>query len=182
MMKFSANRNRRQSAALDESPKALRSRTMRAVKSRDTAPELMVRSFLHAAGLRYRLHDRHLPGCPDLVLAARRTVVFVHGCFWHQHVGCERASRPRSNTNYWNAKLDRNVARDARQQRELENAGWKVEVIWECETRDPESLARHLAEIRHHTIYADAYASDKVGVAARVAQPSFFARSAPRGW
>ncbi|MFF3566890.1 very short patch repair endonuclease [Nocardia jiangxiensis] len=117
-----------------------RSRTMRAVRSQDTKPEMAVRRFLHAAGLRYKLHDPHLPGKPDLVLPGRRTVVFVHGCFWHQHPGCRAADRPASNTEYWTRKLDGNVSRDIRKQAELESQGWKVLVIWECQTRDRSAL------------------------------------------
>ncbi len=125
-----------------------RSRTMRAVRSRDTGPELVVRRYLHAAGLRYRLHDRRLPGAPDLVFSSRRLAVFVHGCFWHQHPGCAAAARPRSHLDYWTRKLDGNVARDRRRCDELKAAGWDVEVIWECETRDPAALARLAENIR----------------------------------
>ena len=117
-----------------------RSRTMRAVHSRDTEPELVVRRFLHAQGLRFRLHDRRLPGVPDIVFPGRRVALFVHGCFWHQHQGCKEAHRPQSNTDYWNRKLDANIARDARHLSELAAAGWIVLVIWECETRDKRRL------------------------------------------
>lgn len=118
-----------------------RSRTMRAVRSRDTAPEMTVRRYLHAAGLRYRLHDSGLPGKPDLVFPSRRTVLFVHGCFWHQHAGCRRATRPSSNTEYWTRKLNGNVARDCTRLDELSGLGWKVLVIWECQTRSDKALA-----------------------------------------
>lgn len=118
-----------------------RSRTMRAVQSRDTKPEMIVRRYLHAAGLRYRLHDKKLPGKPDLVFPSRRVVVFVHGCFWHQHEGCPRAKRPTSNTDYWTKKLDGNVARDQRHMAELEAMGWTPTVIWECEATDHRALA-----------------------------------------
>ena len=125
-----------------------RSRTMRAVRSRDTGPEMIVRRFLHAAGLRFRLHDRRLPGVPDLVFPGRRIALFVHGCFWHQHPSCPAASRPRSRTDYWSQKLDGNVARDERQRLALEAAGWKVLVIWECETRSPAALEALADRIR----------------------------------
>ncbi|TXF11165.1 very short patch repair endonuclease [Pelomicrobium methylotrophicum] len=125
-----------------------RSRTMRAVHSRDTAPEMAVRRFLHASGLRYRLHDRRLPGVPDLVFPSRKTVVFVHGCFWHQHPNCPAAARPQSRTDYWTRKLEGNIARDARHRTELESAGWRVLVIWECETRNREALETLAARIR----------------------------------
>ncbi|WP_275099856.1 very short patch repair endonuclease [Sedimenticola hydrogenitrophicus] len=125
-----------------------RSRTMRAVCSRDTTPEMAVRRFLHAAGLRYRLHDRRLPGSPDLVFPSRRIALFVHGCFWHQHPGCAAAKRPRSRLEYWTRKLDGNMERDHRQCAELAAAGWEVIVIWECETRDSSALARLAEDIR----------------------------------
>lgn len=125
-----------------------RSRTMRAVRSRDTAPEMAVRRFLYAEGCRYRLHDRRLPGVPDLVFSGRGVVVFVHGCFWHQHPGCPAATRPKSRTDYWTRKLDGNVARDALHRAKLESAGWKVLVIWECETRDTAALEALLSCIR----------------------------------
>ncbi|MDR0274473.1 MAG: very short patch repair endonuclease [Burkholderiaceae bacterium] len=125
-----------------------RSRTMRAVRSCDTGPEIVVRRFLHAAGLRFRLHDRQLPGAPDLVFPSRRIALFVHGCFWHQHPNCEAAARPKSHADYWNRKLDGNIARDVRCRNELETLGWKVLVIWECETRSPKYLVALAARIR----------------------------------
>ncbi len=140
MVKSSVSRKQRRSAAPDETPEALRSRTMRAVKSKDTGPEMVVRRFLHSAGLRYRLHDSRLPGKPDLVFPGRRVALFVHGCFWHQHPNCSAAARPKSSAEYWTRKLDGNVARDARHQDALKAAGWTVLVIWECETRNPEAL------------------------------------------
>ncbi|HBP4742402.1 TPA: DNA mismatch endonuclease Vsr [Pseudomonas aeruginosa] len=132
---------------MSETPEQ-RSRTMRAVRSRDTGPEMIVRRFLHAAGLRYRLHDRHLPGAPDLVFPSRRVALFVHGCFWHQHPGCEAATRPKSHPDYWNRKLDGNVARDARHLVKLAAAGWTTFVIWECETHDHKLLAELATRIR----------------------------------
>ena len=129
-----------------------RSRTMRAVRSRDTKPELTVRRFLHAAGLRYILHNRRLPGSPDLVFPKYRTVVFVHGCFWHQHANCPAASRPRSNTEYWSRKLTGNVERDARNRTSLEASGWRVLVIWECEIRERDAFDRLAETIRSSRI------------------------------
>lgn len=125
-----------------------RSRTMRAVRSRDTKPELVVRRFLHAAGLRYRLYDQRLPGKPDLVFPRRRVALFVHGCFWHQHLGCPAATRPKSHSQYWNTKLDNNAARDARTAAALNDAGWHALVIWECETHDQQRLERLARQIR----------------------------------
>ena len=118
---------------------------MAAVKGSDTTPELIVRRLLHAAGYRFRLHRKDLPGKPDIVLPKHRAVVFVHGCFWHQHPNCKHAARPTSRRSYWDPKLDRNVARDTRNLAALEEAGWRTLVIWECEMGDKEALARRLA-------------------------------------
>ncbi|MBU9246578.1 very short patch repair endonuclease [Burkholderia multivorans] len=150
MAKSSANRKQRQSAAPNKTAEALRSRTMRAVKSKDTGPEMIVRRFLHAAGLRYRLHDTRLPGKPDLVFPGRRIALFVHGCFWHQHPNCPASARPKSSLDYWTRKLDGNVARDARHQDALKAAGWTVLVIWECQTRNVEALDELLRELELH--------------------------------
>lgn len=111
---------------------AQRSRNMAKVRGRDTAPEMRVRRALFAAGFRYRLHARHLPGRPDIVLPRYRTAVFVHGCFWHGH-GCPRSRRPRSNQTFWELKLDRNIARDLKSRTELEAAGYRVVIVWQCE-------------------------------------------------
>lgn len=105
---------------------------MRAIRSCDTKPELVVRRLLFAAGFRYRLHDAKLPGKPDIVLRKWKTAVFVNGCFWHQHEGCPRASIPSSNNEYWLPKLARNKARDREEQAALMAAGWRVLVVWEC--------------------------------------------------
>lgn len=117
---------------------------MARVKGRDTAPERRVRSLLHRMGYRFRLHVAALPGKPDIVLAKHRTVVFVHGCFWHGHTGCARSRRPSSNRAFWNRKIDANIRRDARQRRELAAEGWRVMVIWECALRKPETTARRI--------------------------------------
>jgi DNA mismatch endonuclease (patch repair protein) len=119
-----------------------RSARMALVRSRDTKPELRVRRFLHASGLRYRLHQRVAGARPDLVFPARRTVVFVHGCIWHRHPdpACPLTRTPKSRVDFWTAKFAGNVERDARQRAALEAAGWRVLVIWECETTDPMSL------------------------------------------
>lgn len=128
-------------------PSAERSRIMRAVRSRDTKPEMIVRRFLHRNGYRFRLHRDDLPGRPDLVLSASRAVVFVHGCFWHGHF-CKRGDRePHTNRAYWVAKLTRNKERDAANARRLRQMGWRVLVIWECQTRDGEQLDRLLRNI-----------------------------------
>ena len=108
-----------------------RSRLMARIRSRDTKPEMYVRKAVWRAGFRYRLHTRSLPGKPDLALARYKVAIFVHGCFWHQH-GCAKTSRPSSNREFWDRKLDGNVARDARNQAALQALGWTVLTIWEC--------------------------------------------------
>ncbi|MCX7424093.1 MAG: very short patch repair endonuclease [Planctomycetia bacterium] len=111
-----------------------RSRIMAAVKSKDTAPEMIVRRMVHALGFRYRLHVRALPGTPDMVFPRLRKIINVSGCFWHMH-GCGRCRIPKSRRRYWMAKLNRNSARDKTNQRLLRRAGWGVMVVWECQTR-----------------------------------------------
>jgi len=125
-----------------------RSWIMSRVHGKDTTPELAVRSMVHRMGYRFRLHRKDLPGKPDIVLPRHRCVVFVHGCFWHRHKGCKRASTPQSNVEYWERKFRRNVERDRRHRRDLRKLGWRVVVVWECELRDPDKLAvRLLREI-----------------------------------
>lgn len=114
---------------------------MSRVRGKNTAPEFVVRGLAHALGYRFRLHRKDLPGSPDLVFPSRHKVVFVHGCYWHRHPGCRRASTPGTRRDFWEAKFARNVERDARKERELRQAGWDVLTIWECETRDVERLA-----------------------------------------
>jgi DNA mismatch endonuclease, patch repair protein len=112
-----------------------RSEIMASVRQRDTTPELRVRSVLHRAGYRFRLHRRDLPGSPDVVLPKHRLVVFVHGCFWHRHPACKKATTPKANAEFWAAKFRKNVERDAEAVAALEVLGWRVLTIWECETR-----------------------------------------------
>lgn len=123
-----------------------RSRNMANIRGKDTGPELLVRRAAHALGLRFRLHRRDLPGTPDLVFPRRRIALFVHGCFWHRHSGCRFASTPKSRIEFWKAKFDGNVTRDARQQEELAAQGWNALVIWGCETRDQDSLLEIIRE------------------------------------
>lgn len=113
--------------------KAQRSERMSRIRGRDTKPEMVLRKLLHGRGLRYRLHGAALPGKPDLVLARHNVVVFVQGCFWHRHRGCSIATTPKSNTEFWLRKFERNVARDLWSTRSLEDLGWRVYVVWECE-------------------------------------------------
>jgi DNA mismatch endonuclease, patch repair protein len=124
-----------------------RSAIMRAVKQKNTGPEMAVRKLLYSMGFRYRLHRRNLPGSPDIVLAKRKIVVFVHGCFWHRHPGCKRASYPKANEDYWEPKFASNVQRDKSKERQLEELGWRVVTIWECQTQEPENLRLMLAQL-----------------------------------
>lgn len=117
----------------DTVSKEKRSEVMSSVRSADTKPEWILRCGLHRMGFRYRLRDKSLPGTPDLVFPKYRTVIFVHGCFWHRHEGCRRSSFPKSRQPFWAEKFAGNVERDARTRAELERAGWRVIVVWECE-------------------------------------------------
>lgn len=127
--------------------KEQRSRVMSRVKNKNTGPEIRVRSLLHRLGFRFRIQRRDLPGAPDIVLPRYRTVVFVHGCFWHGH-DCPRGKRPSSHTEFWDAKLFANLERDRVNKRLLEQLGWAVLVVWQCELKDMEALAGRLAGIR----------------------------------
>lgn len=121
-----------------------RSWNMSRITGADTKPELIVRSMLHRMGLRFRLHRRDLPGKPDIVLPKHRTVVFVHGCFWHRHPRCRFANTPKSRIDFWTKKFEGTIRRDRQKSRELRRLGWRVLTVWECETRNPARLRRHL--------------------------------------
>ena len=123
-----------------------RSWLMSRVRSKDTSPEMVVRRTAHAMGLRFRLHRKDLPGTPDLVFPRYRTVVFVHGCFWHRHPGCKKAGMPKTRVGFWREKFERNVERAGRDVGRLMELGWSVGVIWECETKDPGTVERFLWE------------------------------------
>ena len=125
---------------------AARSRRMSAVRGKDTGPEMRVRREAHALGFRFRLHRRDLPGSPDLVFPNLRSVIFVHGCFWHRHPdpACKLARWPKSRLEFWRPKLEGNRARDLRDEAELARLGWRVLVVWECETRDKDALSRRI--------------------------------------
>ncbi|MBX6370464.1 MAG: DNA mismatch endonuclease Vsr [Rhodospirillales bacterium] len=129
-----------------------RSALMRRVRQRDTDPELVVRRVAHALGYRFRLHRRDLPGTPDLVFPKYRVALFVHGCFWHRHEGCPRATTPKSRRDYWLPKFAANVERDRRKAAALEAAGWRAVVVWECETADSSALKRRLPGLLHSSI------------------------------
>jgi DNA mismatch endonuclease (patch repair protein) len=113
---------------------------MAKVRGKDSTPELAVRSAAHALGYRFRLHRRDLPGSPDMVFPRLRKVIFVHGCFWHRHAGCRRATTPQTRREYWAEKFAANVARDRRNLDDLKALGWNCRVIWECETKDAGQL------------------------------------------
>ena len=120
-----------------------RSANMRAVRSKNTAPEILVRSSLHRLGYRFRLHRRDLPGTPDIVFPARKCVMFIHGCFWHGH-RCPRGGLPSTNVTFWQTKIGKNKERDARAQQELKKSGWKVLAVWECEMKNKNRLQNRL--------------------------------------
>ena len=119
----------------------VRSRMMASIRSRDTKPELLVRRYLHGLGFRYRLSPRHLPGKPDLVLARYKTAIFVHGCFWHGHAKCRFATIPATRTEFWQAKIAGNKARDTASEAKLREQGWRVAVVWECALRTNQDFA-----------------------------------------
>jgi DNA mismatch endonuclease (patch repair protein) len=123
-----------------------RSGCMASIRSKNTRPELIVRSLVHRMGYRFRLHRRELPGKPDLVFVSSRSVIFVHGCFWHQHAGCRFASKPATRAEFWSGKFEANVSRDGRVRRKLIEMGWRVLVIWECETRDLVELQKRIRQ------------------------------------
>ena len=132
---------------MDRIGASARSALMAKVRSHNTRPELTVRKAAFAIGLRFRLHRRDLPGTPDLVFPKHKIVVLVHGCFWHQHKGCKRATMPKSRRDFWTKKLNRNVERDQEIVDKIESRGWRVEVIWECETRNEKLLYQRINSI-----------------------------------
>jgi len=138
---------------VDRLSKERRSWNMGQVRGKDTKPELIVRSLLHRAGFRFRLHNKKLPGKPDIVLSKYKTIVFVHGCFWHRHVNCADATIPKTRTDFWVEKFDGNVKRDDKIRNLLRGMGWKVIVVWECETaKENELIDRLVREINSNKI------------------------------
>jgi DNA mismatch endonuclease (patch repair protein) len=121
-----------------------RSRNMSKIRGTETAPERAVRSMLHRAGYRFRKNVKTLPGKPDIVLPKYRTVIFVHGCFWHRHEGCKDATMPKSNKAFWKKKFERNVSNDQKHARQLRKLGWRVITVWSCQLRKPEQVIRRL--------------------------------------
>lgn len=121
-----------------------RSWNMSRISAKNTKPEIAVRSLLHRRGFRFSLNRKDLPGKPDIVLPKYKTVVFVHGCFWHRHKGCSDATTPKTRTEFWQNKFDGNVARDKRNVKALKKSGWKVLIVWECDLKKPDHLADRL--------------------------------------
>lgn len=132
---------------MDVFPKEKRSSIMACVSSKNTTSEKIVRSLLHRMGFRFRIHRRDLPGSPDIVLPRYRIVIFVNGCFWHQHQGCSASKRPVSNSAYWIKKLDGNIQRDLKNKQLLQNLGWMPVVVWECELRNMKKLEDRLSRL-----------------------------------
>ncbi|KCZ91311.1 very short patch repair endonuclease [Hyphomonas jannaschiana] len=121
----------------------VRSRMMSGIRGKDTKPEMIVRRGLHAMGFRYKLHDKRLPGRPDLVLPKYRAVIFVHGCFWHKH-DCKYFKWPKTRKEFWRSKIEKNVARDKTAMEVLKNSGWRVAVVWECSFRDASEVSERI--------------------------------------
>lgn len=129
---------------VDTLTKEKRSWNMSRVRSKNTKPELIVRSLLFRNGYRYRLHKKELPGNPDIVLSKFNTVIFVHGCFWHRHNNCPDATTPKTRTEFWENKFQKNIERDLKNKVALIQAGWRVIIVWECETSAPDILLKRL--------------------------------------
>ena len=124
-----------------------RSRNMSAIKSKNTKPEIQVRKILHSMGYRFRLHSKDLPGSPDIVLPKYKTVIFVHGCFWHRHENCKYASTPKTRKEFWNKKFTENKKRDSEIQEKIKILDWRSVVIWECETKNIENLRDKIIDV-----------------------------------
>jgi len=133
---------------VDTIDKEHRSWNMSRIKSEDTAPEMALRSFLHRAGFRYRIHVKTLPGKPDIVLPKYKTVIEVRGCFWHRHPGCKEATTPSTHIEFWQKKFDGNVARDKKTEAELTALGWNYIAVWECELKHPDFADNLITKIK----------------------------------
>lgn len=134
---------------MDKLSQKHRSWNMSRIRSENTSPEKIVRSMLHRMGYRFRLHRKDLPGKPDIVLPKYKTVIEVRGCFWHRHEGCKETTMPKTNQNFWLEKFRKNVERDRANERKLQELGWQVIIIWECEVKNTENLASRLAAINN---------------------------------
>ena len=131
----------------------MRSWNMSQIRCKDTKPEKILRSLLHNKGYRFRLHSKNLPGKPDIVLRKYKTVIFVHGCFWHRHVGCKFAYTPKTRVDFWSKKFERNIQRHNKVEQKLKDLGWKVFVIWECEIKDHDKIADRIKNIFSNNSY-----------------------------
>ena len=129
---------------MDRITREHRSWNMGRIKSCNTKPEIVVRSLLHNMGYRFRLHRKDLPGKPDIALPRYKSVIFVHGCFWHRHKGCKNTTSPKTKKTFWREKFRANVERDRKVQKEMKSMGWKIQIIWECELSDPEEVRKSL--------------------------------------
>jgi len=132
---------------MDNLNKKQRKKCMSNIKSKNTMPELAVRKILTKKGIRYRLHVNKLPGKPDIVISKLKTAIFINGCFWHQHKNCKYSVIPKTNRSYWKPKLKRNIQKQKTDIKEIEKAGWKVSIIWECQTKDSNYLLRQMEKI-----------------------------------
>lgn len=132
---------------MDSLTSGQRSWNMSRIRAKDTKPEVTVRSSLHRKGYRFRLHRKDLPGIPDIVLPRYRTIILVHGCFWHRHSGCKYAYNPKSKIQFWQEKFEKNARRDQEVYKSLSDMGWHVYIIWECETKKVELLEKRIADI-----------------------------------
>ncbi len=132
---------------MDRITKEHRSWNMSRIKDKNTRPEIVVRKMLHRMGFRFRLHRKDLPGHPDIVLLRHKTVIFVHGCYWHRHLGCQFVYIPKTRVEFWTKKFAQNVERDCRNHDDLRRLGWNVGVVWECETSNQDLLAHRIKDI-----------------------------------
>ena len=141
---------------MDSLTKEKRSWNMSRVRSQDTKPEIIVRSFLHRNGFRFRLHVKNLPGHPDIVLPKYKTIIEVRGCYWHRHAGCKKTTTPSTNAEFWQRKFSENVARDQRTEQELRKLGWNVIIVWECKLNNKNNLDEIVMQIRGESTTMDA--------------------------
>jgi len=125
----------------------MRSWNMSRIRSKNTKPEIIVRSLLHRMGYRFRLHQKKLPGTPDIVLRKYKTVIFVNGCYWHRHKGCKRCTTPSENQDYWLPKFERRIQKDRENIRELKKLGWKIIVVWECEIKNEKKILKKIEKL-----------------------------------
>jgi len=139
----------------DHLTKEKRSWNMSRIRSKNTKPEMIVRSMLHRMGYRFRLYRNDLPGKPDIILRKYKTVIFVHGCFWHRHKGCKRCTTPGSNQDYWLPKFEKNIIKDKKNQKLLKKQGWNYIIVWECKIKDLDKLSVKLDKILKSNLQPD---------------------------